>query len=219
MSEKILRLLREAAELRLLGLVFEYPSEEWRRNLIALQPSLNDENSQAIAREALRDAGEGLHFALFGPAGSVPVREVKYQGGVQFGYLMAELSAFYEAFGYEPALPEAADHLAVEIGFLAYLKLKEANALLRGEEETAARTAEAANTFLREHLAVQAEPVLRGMENFGPEYLIKACAVLAELAGPSPRSGYPLGGGEDDGLCCGEAAAPELITLQPVEAR
>lgn len=214
------QLLTEAAEWRLFGLLFEYPTAQWRANLTALLPSLASPELRAIAQAALEHCSEGMHIALFGPAGSVPAREVKYQGGVQFGYLMAELSAYYDAFGYRPNVEEADDHLAVQLGFLSYLKLKQAHALLNAEEEAAQLTASAAASFLKDHLAVQAEPVLRGLENFAPDFLVDAVRLIVERTGPSPRSAYPLSATpeEDDDagmMSCGPSAGDDLIQLQP----
>lgn len=221
LAPEVTALLAEASEWRLMGLLFEYPTEEWRANLEALLPSLQDPALRALADGALQQSSEGLHFALFGPAGTVPVREVTYRGGVQFGYLMAELAAFYEAFGYEPRVEEAPDHLALQLGFLAFLRLKQVHAMLQGDPDRAALTAEAAANFLKEHLAVQAEPVLARLENFAPDYLVDAGKWIVARTGPAPVSGYPLGSLDDDdeALSCGPSAATqadgELIQLQP----
>lgn len=214
-------LLRDASQWRLFGLLFEYPTKAWRENLEALLPSLHSQELKAIAQATLEQSSEGLHIALFGPAGTVPVREVTYQGGVQFGYLMAEMSAYYEAFGYQPQVDEAEDHLAIQLGFLAFLKLKQAHALLNGQSEAARLTADAFMSFLREHVAVQAEPVLKALENFAPAYLADAGRLILAQAGPSPRSAFPLGSAFDDedgneAMSCGpSAAADDLIQLQP----
>jgi len=217
-EERITALLSESAQWRLFGLLFEYPNDSWRTRLQALLPDLRHDNLRAMGRAALAYATEGLHVALFGPAGSVPVREVTYQGGVQFGYLMAELSAYYEAFGYRPAIDEADDHFAVELGFLAYLKLKQAMALACGQEEHAATAAEAAANFLKDHLAIMAEPIAKTLEVFAPDYLIDAGALILEKTGPSPRSSYPLGANlseEEDEMTCGPSAAAtnDLVQL------
>jgi nitrate reductase assembly molybdenum cofactor insertion protein NarJ len=219
LSPEVTALLTEASEWRLMGLLFEYPSADWRANLEALLPSLPDPALRALADAALQHSSEGLHFALFGPAGTVPVREVTYRGGVQFGYLMAELAAFYEAFGYEPQVEEAPDHLAVQLGFLAFLRLKQVHAMMQEDPDRAAVTADAAANFVKDHLAVQAEPVLARLENFAPDYLVDAGKWILARTGPAPVSGYPLGnpGDEDEAMSCGTSAAPEsdLIQLQP----
>jgi nitrate reductase assembly molybdenum cofactor insertion protein NarJ len=210
-------LLNEASEWRLFGLLFEYPAPAWRSNLQALLPALHRPELRDMAEAALAQSSEGLHFALFGPAGTVPVREVTYQGGVQFGYLMAELQAYYDAFAYEPQVEEAADHLAVQLGFVSFLRMKQAVALMDGDSDRAQIAAEAAGAFIKDHLAVQAEPVLHRLENFGPDYLIAAARLILERTGPSPRSAYPLGDGDDsETMSCGDApAADDLIQLQP----
>lgn len=211
------RLLEQSTEWRLFGLLFEYPTAAWRADLESLMSCL-PADLRDLAAAALAHSTEGLHIALFGPAGSVPVREVTYRGGVQFGYLMAELSAYYEAFGYQPAVAEAADHLAVQLNFVAFLKLKQACALFDGDSANASLTEAAIQEFLREHLATQAEPVARRMPDFGPEYMVDAAVRIAAYAGPAPRSGYPLAAIDDDAeeMSCGPAAtADALVQLEP----
>ena len=213
-------LLEQASEWRLFGLLFEYPAPSWRPNLESLIPALHRPELRDIAVAALAQSSEGLHFALFGPAGTVPVREVTHQGGVQFGYLMAELQAYYDAFAYEPRVDEAADHLAVQLGFVSFLRMKQAVALLEEDTDRAQIAADAAAAFIKDHLAVQVEPVVQRLENFAPDYLIAAGRLILELTGPSPRSAYPLGsplaGDEDDEtMSCGPSAAQDLIQLQP----
>lgn len=220
------RLLQESAEWRLLGLLFEYPSGQWRASLESLLSSLPRPELVNMAQGALAESSEGLHIALFGPAGSVPVREVTHRGGVQFGYLMAELTAYYEAFGYEPAIAEAADHFAVQLGFVAFLKLKQACAAIEGDAAKASLAEAAAQEFLREHIATQAEPVAQRMSEFGPEYLVAAARLVASYAGPPARSGYPLAAAaaadefaesDSEPMSCGAAAGPDdtLVQLEP----
>lgn len=217
-------LLAQAAEYRLLGLLFEYPSDAWRAQVGALLPDLGDEALRSLGAAALEYSTPGLHTALFGPAGTVPVREVKWQGGVQFGYLMAEIAAFYQAFAYTPSAEEAGDHLAIQLGFISYLRLKQALALAEGQTEQAQLAAEAAAEFLKNHIAVSAEPVLRLLENFGPDYLVDAGRRILELAGPSPRSGYPLAIAdeleEDAEMACGPGPqqGEDLINIDPASA-
>jgi nitrate reductase assembly molybdenum cofactor insertion protein NarJ len=214
------QLLNEATEWRLLSLLFEYPSDVWRSQVAALMPDLVDEELHGWARSALQYAAPGLYLALFGPAGSVPIREVAYQGGVQLGYLMAELSGYYHAFGYQPASEETVDHLATEVGFVSFLKLKQAYASFHAAHDQARFARDAAGAFCREHIAVMAEPAVRALETFAPDYLIQAGRRLQERVGPAPGSGYPLGAaiaGEDtEEMSCGSSpAGEELIQLQP----
>jgi nitrate reductase assembly molybdenum cofactor insertion protein NarJ len=220
-SPEIVQLLSEAAEWRLYGLLFEYPTGAWRAQVNALLADLRDVSLRQLGEAALEHSSPGLHTALFGPAGSVPVREVKWQGGVQFGYLMAELNTYYDAFGYAPSAEEVADHFAIQLGFVSYLKVKQALALGEGEIEHAQVTAEAAAQFIKDHIAVSAEPVARLLEDFAPDYLIAAGQRVLALAGPSPRSGYPLALPDEieedaEEMTCGQAPSGEdLIRIQP----
>ena len=89
---------------------------------------------QTSFRQAAETGGEsrskrgerGTVSFILGPGGPAPGREVSYRGWVQPGYMLSELSSYYEAFSYKPMTKEVPDHVAVETGFIAYLRLKEA---------------------------------------------------------------------------------------------
>ena len=80
--------------------------------------------------------------------------------------------------------------MAVEADFVGYLRLKEAFARSRGEDEHAAVTADAAQQMLDEHLSTIAEPLTRSLAASGIAYLVDAAAVLLRPAGP-PRGTAP----------------------------
>jgi nitrate reductase assembly molybdenum cofactor insertion protein NarJ len=181
-------LLQEAAEWRLLSLFFEYPTTDWRNQIGALAANIADPALQHAAQAAIVQGYEGMYHSLFGPGGPVPPREVTYLGGVQFGYLLAELAAFYEAFGYRPSTEESDDHVAVETGFVAFMKLKEAYAQASGNTEAAELTAAACRHFTEEHLSMLAEPVAQSLADIGPSYLAAASRILAARVGPPRRA-------------------------------
>jgi nitrate reductase assembly molybdenum cofactor insertion protein NarJ len=220
MDSRVAGLLGEAAEWRLLGLLFEYPTAQWRAQVSTLLPDLRTAEMREMAEGALEQASEGLHIALFGPAGTTPAREAAYAGGVQLGYLMSELAAYYEAFGYKPVIEEAEDHVSVEAGFVAYLRLKQAAAVACGDDEHAGVTADAARTFVKDHLAVIAEPLAKKLEMFAPEFLVEAGRSLFRHAGEAPKTAYPLGGlvcdEDSEAMTCGDAPeGGDLIQLEP----
>jgi nitrate reductase assembly molybdenum cofactor insertion protein NarJ len=176
------RLLEQAAEWRLLGLLLECPSEEWRRQVGALAAELRAEGLREAAQAALGQAGQGFYHALLGPGGAAPGREAAAQPASDPGRLMAELTAVYEAFGYRPGSPEPPDHVSVEAGFLGYLRLKQAYALACGQADWAERAAQAARRFLAEHLSGLAEALARTLPDWAPAYLASACRELRARA-------------------------------------
>jgi nitrate reductase assembly molybdenum cofactor insertion protein NarJ len=211
--------LSEAAQWRLLALLFDYPGDGWRRDVAALMVEVAHADLRKAAEGAQDVASDGLYLALFGPGGPVSLREATYLGGVQLGYLMSELSAQYEAFGYTPHTPESLDHVSVELDFLAYLKIKEAYALSCGDREHAAISSDAAANFMKEHLARVAEPVAKALENLAPEYLVHAGRFLLNQIGPCPRSSWPLGdllgGLEHDEMSCSASESQEELVRLP----
>lgn len=226
MNEALRELLTEAADWRLLSLLFDYPAGSWREQVVALGSETGDPTLRQAAAAALAEASEGEHQSIFGPGGPVPAREASYQTGVQLGYLLSELSSIYEGFGYNPATTESPDHAAVETGFVAFLKFKQAYALACGSDEEAAMCSEAAAYFIREHLRVFAGPVAQGLEAGAPPYLALAGNALLERVGPpavAPAFDLPglMPGDDDAEVTCG-AGSPDsapLIQLQHLENR
>ena len=192
LGQNELCLARDAAEWRLLSLLFECPTIEWRKQVSALIQNVADEELKLAAQDALEEASEGLFHHTFGPGGPAPPREATYHQTVQLGYLMSELQAYYNAFAFYPLTNEPPDHISVETGFIAYLRLKEAYARACGNAEQAATASESARRFIFEHLANIAELLSNHLEGSDIPYLVKAGAVLFRRVGPLPRAVSPL---------------------------
>ena len=205
MEARVHALLRQAADWRLIGRLFECPTGTWRDDIVALARESDDPLLGAAVTHALEEASEGLYHSTFGPGGPAPPREVTYVKAVQLGYLLSELTAFYDAFAYRPVTPESPDHVSVEAGFVGYLLLKEAYAMARGDEEQASVTAEAVATFTREHLVTLAEPLAATLDVSGLAYLAEVARALANRVGPPPSATASL------------PAARLLPVIQPIE--
>jgi nitrate reductase assembly molybdenum cofactor insertion protein NarJ len=176
-------LLAEAAEWRLISLLFDCPSNEWFGQVADLGKQVSDKHLKKASRKAQKQASEGLYHSIFGPGGPAPAREISYRGWVQPGYMLSELSSFYNAFSYKPKTNEVPDHIAVETGFIAYLRLKEVFALECGESENAEITSAASKTFIDEHLSKFVEKLSKLLASSGIDYLGLASAALFERVG------------------------------------
>lgn len=176
-------LLAEAAEWRLISLLFDCPNSEWRKQVAELAVPVSDKKLKRAAEAAQTEATEGIFHSIFGPGGPAPGREISYRGWVQPGYMLSELSSFYEAFSYKPKTSEVPDHVSVETGFIAYLRLKEAFALECEDAESAAITSEASKTFIDEHLSKYAEQMSKILSVSGIEYLTLAGEALLKRVG------------------------------------
>lgn len=177
-------LLAEAAEWRLISLLFDCPSNDWLRQVEDLAGPVTDKKLKRAAKAAQKQASEGLFHSIFGPGGPAPGREVSYRGWVQPGYMLAELNSFYDAFSYRPTTNEVPDHVAVETGFVAYLRLKELYALENGDNESADVTSKASITFIDDHLSKYAQKLSKLLAASGIEYLNLAGAALFARVGP-----------------------------------
>lgn len=198
----------EAARWRLGSLLLERPRAGWLEEVTALAREVGDAGLREAAGAAV-DATEGDYLALVGPGGAVPVREVAYRPMRDPGWVMSDLGRFYDAFAFHPRAEDPVDHLAVETGFVGYLWLKEALARSAGDDEAAATTAEARETFVREHLAGVAQAFARALVGAGDVSHLGAAAVtLAALVPDAPLAAVLPGDARED-ACAGCSGGDE----------
>ena len=130
--------LARAAAWRFGAELFREPHPDARNELQSLVPLLPESRRTDAARLAAdEDARNDQYFAVLGPGGC-PATESAYDLAAMAnrGPLVAEVSAFYEAFGYPPRLTSdlAPDHLVIELDFLGYLAMKVAYAQHEGRD-------------------------------------------------------------------------------------
>ncbi|MDP2318889.1 MAG: molecular chaperone TorD family protein [Acidobacteriota bacterium] len=183
---RIQLLLRDAAWWRLIGRLFECPDPEWRTDISTLARELDDAELCVAVAAALAEATEGQYHSVFGPGGPAPPREASYHDTIELGSMMSSIATYYEAFAYRPATRETPDHVAVEAGFIAFLRLKEAFALADGDRDRASIAASAAERFRVDHLTMVAERIAGLLANSHLEYLRKTARLLADRVGPRP---------------------------------
>ncbi len=204
-------LLAEAAEWRLISRLLEIPRGEWACDVTALQAEVGDEGLASVARAA-EGASEGDYLGALGPGGRVSPREVAHVPLAQPGLLLGDVAAFYEAFAYRPALAEPLDHVAVEAGFVSFLRLKQVYALAQGDDERAQIAGDAAARFSSEHLRPLAAAVAHGLRDTHVPHLRLLAAELTRRVGPHRPRVLLAPDVDDDAGCAfdGEAEAEPL---------
>jgi nitrate reductase assembly molybdenum cofactor insertion protein NarJ len=178
--------LQDAAQWQLLGLLLECPVSGWTEQLGSLAKEVDDDSLQQAAELANKESSEGLYHTVFGPGGPAPPREVSYRDTLHPGRFLAEIGDAYQAFAYTPSNRETPDHIATECGFIAYLRLKEAYALARGQLEQANVCRTGAEQFVEEHLSLSAQALAELLGGSGVAYLALAGEALLQRVGP-PR--------------------------------
>jgi hypothetical protein len=191
----VAELLNEAAEWRLLGLMFDCPRGDWHAQVSALSAEVHSEKLRSIAMAALEEASEGIYHTAFGPGGPAAPREVSHRQSDLAGQYLAELMGAYAAFAYIPQPDNPPDHIATEVDFVAYLRLKQAFAAARNERDQADVVADAIMNFVDNHLAVTAVPLAGLLTTSSISYLSEAATALSDrvsryrTAVKSPTSG------------------------------
>lgn len=208
---------------QLLARAFEYPSTAtwaWLTHpdtRVALEAAGRtlEEDADAPLRRAVAEAAsilepgryEGFHddyVAAIGHAarGSSPINEIEYgeprADPLLQPHRLADLAAFYRAFGLEPAPDggERQDHLAVELEFMAVLTGQEAHAVeQRLADEVLAANQDAQRIFLREHLGRWSPTFARRLVAMVGDGVLRAAArlLLAFVESECRRAGVALG--------------------------
>lgn len=153
--------LLRAAQYRALSLLFVPPTDNTGAELRALAAELMPhapawaEPLAALAADSDAPLGPLYHLAL-GPTGAVRDCESDYEvnplGGK--GPLLADIAGFYRAFHYEDEtlLGLGPDHIAQELGYLAWLSMRVAFAWHTRDADGEALCREASARFVEAHL-------------------------------------------------------------------
>ncbi len=219
-ADELVAHLERAAEWHLLAQLFAYPDAGWRRRFELLCGSLRGAAMLELARRAAREVCPELWMRLFGPAGPVRIRAVSFDGGLQPGYLLAELAAFYEAFAYVAPPGSAPDDFPALLDFAAWLEMKLAYACMLEDVQAAEVTNRALETFLSRFLSAGAWRVYRQLEGLGPDFLVEAARLAAERSGAEPvglgrePDLWPDGSPLED-LSCGGAG--DFVPVKPIK--
>lgn len=178
-------LLSRASLLQFAALALEPPSADVRAELHDLLPSLA-EDQQRVATEILAvplHDWEPEFFSVLGPAGLAAV-ESSYERAAQAsrGPLLMEVAGFYSAFGYAPVrLKEVPDHVAIELGFLSFLAMKQAFAAFEARSDDFQITADAFKRFHECHVNVWTPEFFEALRATGSP-LFAQISELATLA-------------------------------------
>jgi hypothetical protein len=191
------RLLGEAVDWRLLSVLLERPARDWHAEVKRLALDAGDAGLRPLAAAA-EAATEGGYLIAFGPGGLVSPREIAHTKTRDPGHVLAQLGAMYDAFAYRPHTEETPDHISVEAGFVAYLRMKEAFAIAREEDEAARIAAEAAATFVERHLSTFVQPLAERLSAVPDGHLAGALQALLHRTGP--RRHDAEGGWTPEGL-------------------
>jgi len=213
---------------RLLAKAYEDPMPPTWRWLTQTQTINSLRAANVYAGQALLPAAEALihalhpagfdaflngYLAVFGHAarGSCPLNEIEY-GDIKADPLfqphrLADLAAFYRAFGLEVAADagERHDHICLELEFMCVLAAKEAYAVEHQfDADLLAQCRDAQKKFLREHLgrwtpaftrrlaAATNEPTLRALAGFTRAFIESECARFGVTSGSEELALRPV---------------------------
>ncbi|TAK20736.1 MAG: hypothetical protein EPO26_17080 [Chloroflexota bacterium] len=131
------------------------PHAAWPTELAEAMGAL-ERGAEALPRGTFLESSDlaAEHTYLFARQTLAPPRETSYAEGpaTAHGAAMADLAAFYKAFGFQASDGLPSDHASVEFAFMAALLAKEAIALEHDWTEKARLTRAARHKFVADHL-------------------------------------------------------------------
>jgi len=185
-------LLEAGANWKFLSLLFRRPSHEValaaQGLLEEVEPALRAD-ACAVATLLADSCSEAAYHAVLGSGGHVSPYESDYQNdGVRDkGVIIADVAAFYRAFGFETSkeMRDVPDHVAIELAFVSYLKLKQAFALMDENYGAVEICREAEEKFLSEHVLTWLRRFLERVREHAANDFYEKAARMAErfLAG------------------------------------
>ncbi len=208
---------------RFTAALFCEPDEAWKARILdasvvaELRCALESLKLPAQLLDGIRDSLNDVallqqeRIALMGHTvrSTCPPYELEYQRGEVFyqAQLLADIAAFYHAFGLQGAGPlvERQDHFVAEWEFLSIAATKEAQAHAQGNDAAASACTDAQAHFLRDHAAAWMPAFLHRVEcDRGDGFYGRAAALAQELLKHwCGRSDVPLG--------------PDWLELRPAE--
>lgn len=148
---------------RLLALSFDFPSRSVCEAVSEIaaelaESSFGDDTLRALLHDLSVQVTkgfnkrEGLYHHLFTTHVACPPCEGSYQQ-VERGPIIGDVTAFYKAFKIKTVPGQGPpDALKMELGFMSFMCLKQAQALQNNLKEELAVTVEAQKKFLKDHL-------------------------------------------------------------------
>jgi TorA maturation chaperone TorD len=226
--------LERAAIARLLSIGFSPPDATTVGELRELASALSGDTDDTSLHQlvvALSDPGVATELpmefeAIFGGQVACPPYEGSYEADPFRGTRqMADAAGFYRAFGTEPSGPaaERPDHIACQLEFLAFVEARRFTADAAGDTDESQICAEAADEFVRSHLArfmvpfcrsvaeTTASPVYRSLARIGARFIVDETARCGITPRDVPRP--PRTAVEVDEVACGtgECSLHELM--------
>ena len=244
MSDELTVPIARAMLARFVAELFADPDEAWAARLsdetvhreleaAARTLSLSESTLRAVLDSpASVNALAERHSALLGHTvrAECPPYELEYARSdvFQHAHSLADVSAFYRAFGMETGGPmsERADHIVAEWEFLTVCALKQSRAQETAMVEAAEQCLDAQRAFLKDHAAIWMPAFFGRLRRAEPEGFLSRAADLAEalLREWCAALGVPLGPDwlelrpaeeEDLSINCGPGPGPGQVQLGP----
>ena len=176
--------LERAACWRFGALLFGEPDAARAQELTMIAPLLPaDRREDGLALAANHQDRSERYLAVLGPGGC-PAAESAYDGAAMAnrGPLIAEVSAFYQAFEYPPRLASdlTPNHVFVELDFLGFLAMKVAFAKYDGQADAEAVAVAAYLEFRDRHPRFWLESLRDRLEQTGDTLYFPAAAWVCD---------------------------------------
>lgn len=184
-------LAEQAGDWRLMRLLLEQPSEEWRHKLLAESKDTVDPELSSAVQMAQAEGNDYFHEVLFGDGGLLTSRESEYRFERDRGAILADLEGMKERFDFSWNGSHPIDHILALVSLMAHIVTLQVEAI-RGDRVGEALYLEGIAEWLRRgHLAWFTEQIAAALSSTQVCYLSHVAHALEQRVLPVGESGRP----------------------------
>jgi hypothetical protein len=184
-------LAEQAGDWRLMRLLLERPSDEWRRRLLTASKETVDPELTSAAQMAQAEGNDYFHEVLFGADGLLTSRESEFRFERDRGALLADLEGMKERFAFSWNGSHPIDHILALVSLMAHIVSMQADAV-RDDRIGEALYLEGIAEWLRKgHLAWFTEQIAAALSSTRVCYLSHVAHALEQRVLPVDESGEP----------------------------
>jgi hypothetical protein len=184
-------LTEQAGDWRLMRLLLETPSEEWRQRLLSESKDTVDPELTSAVKMAQAEGNDYFHEVLFGADGLLTSRESDFRFERDRGAVLADLEGMRDRFGFSWNGSHPIDHILALVSLMAHIVTLQSEAVHDERIGEALYLEGIAEWLRRGHLAWFTEQIAAALSSTQVCYLSHVAHALEQRVLPVGETGRP----------------------------
>jgi hypothetical protein len=184
-------LAEQAGDWRLMRLLLEQPSDEWRQRLLVESKDTVDPELTSAVQMAQAEGNDYFHEVLFGAEGLLTSRESEFRFERDRGAVLADLEGMKERFKFSWNGSHPIDHILALVSLMAHIVTLQSEAVQEDRIGEALYLEGIAEWLRKGHLAWFAEQIASALSSTQVCYLWHVAHALEQRVLPVGESGTP----------------------------